>query len=385
MKRFQLNLFSGSLLFTALFIPLLLLSQSPTLKLALLGGFSFLFLSFIWFKSHDFQGLDSRSFIQLVVIFTLTVLPFSIFYNHHFIRLLWDTYIGSNGTHPYTVLPIDPLIGKGQSTVLFNLLELKDKFSTTSPALLIALRPLHFLVKSGDLFLPLIFSKILLSSFLWFTVWKIKDYIGIPFWLYNPFIWIIGLSQADFELIGLISFAWGYFYFREKEFQNAYLIWGLSSTFGFPYLILVAFFLILNKHYNYLGYLILTAAIWLFMAWDSSGFYNYYFVSQWLDSLPYLILSKWKIIDIGMISLISYVCLFSSSFLLLFWGKSLFDSFTKQILLLCSFLLFLPLSTSLIWALLAFGLIMQHKNQTYFKFIWGFSSLLIVLFHIIPK
>lgn len=385
MKRFRLTLFSGNLLFAALCIPLLLLSQSPVFKHLVLGGISFVFLCFIWLKSSDFQTLDSRSFLQLVVILTLTILPFSIFYNHHIIRLFWDTYIGSNGIHPYTVLPIDPLIGKGQSTVLFNLLELKDSFSTTSPALLIALRPLHFLVKSGDLFLPLILSKILLSSLLWFTVWKIRDYIEIPFWLYNPFIWIIGLSQADFELIGLISFAWAYFYFRENEFQNAYLIWGLSITFGFPYLILVTSFLVLNKHYKYVGYLILTAAIWLFIAWDSAGFYTYYFVSQWLYSLPYLILSKWKIIDIETISMYSYLCLFLSSSFLLFIGNSLFESRSKLLLLFCSFVVFLPLSISLIWALFAFSLIMQHKSQTSFKLIWGCASILIVLFHLIPK
>ena len=144
-----------------------------------------------------------------------------------------------------------------------------------------------FLYKKIGLFGTLFSSKILLALiFAFFIDFTIPNKFKY-FWLFNPIIWVFAISQADFTLLGFLSFGFGLYFYRQFEFQNAFFIWGLTALFGFEYVLLILFITSLEKKYNYLMYSIISSIIWVILIWDNQAIYSYFFISSEQQSLLY--------------------------------------------------------------------------------------------------
>ena len=274
-------------LFSASFLALMSLSQHPGILTYLFTIFALIIQFIVWKSVSTFEPHSTKDVHFSLVIFTLFILPFSIFFNFSIIQLLWDVFIWSHSTHPYSVIPTDPLIAKAQSALLFDYLPNKFELSTTPAPLLIGLKPIFILYKKIGLFGTLIISKLVLASIFALLV----DY-AIPnkfklFWLFNPLIWILAISQADFSLLGFISFGFGLYFYQQTEFQNAFFIWGFTALFGFEYVLLILFITSLDKKFNYIFYSLFSSFIWVILIWDNQAIYSYFFQSSLQHSLVY--------------------------------------------------------------------------------------------------
>ncbi|NCP84964.1 MAG: hypothetical protein GW809_09040 [Bacteroidetes bacterium] len=263
------------------------LSQNPSCSLYFVAVLAVVAQIIIWNSVSLFQPNSKKEVISSLFLLTLLCLPFSIFFNFSIIQLLWDVFIWSHSIHPYSITPTDPLIAKAQSALLFDYLPNKFEVTTTPVPLLIGLKPIFFLYKKIGLFGTLFSSKILLALiFAFFIDFTIPNKFKY-FWLFNPIIWVFAISQADFTLLGFLSFGFGLYFYRQFEFQNAFFIWGLTALFGFEYVLLILFITSLEKKYNYLMYSIISSIIWVILIWDNQAIYSYFFISSEQQSLLY--------------------------------------------------------------------------------------------------
>jgi len=263
------------------------LSQNPSTSLYIAAFFAMIAQIIIWKSVSQFQPNSRKEVLNSIILFTLFSLPFSIFFNFSIIQLLWDVFIWSHSIHPYSVTPTDPLIAKAQSALLFDYLPNKFGLSTTPAPLLIGLKPIFFLYKKIGLFGTLFTSKILIAiSFAFFIDYTIPNKFKF-FWLFNPIIWFFAISQADFNLLGFICFGFGFYYFRQLEYQNAFFIWGFTALFGFEYVLLILFITSMDKKFNYLIYSLFSSFIWILLIWDKQAIYSYFFQSSLQHSLLY--------------------------------------------------------------------------------------------------
>lgn len=273
--------------FLALLFVLLNLSKQPfNSNFALTIG-SISLLLFIWISLFNSLQISKSQYFFLGTLLILFSLLFSINWNKSIIQLLWDTFIESHGIHPYLYYPSSSEIAKALQSQLFQFLDSKNAISSTPIPLLIAFKPLYWLYKQIGFAYSIISIKIIIGLIYVFFVYQVSSKNRLLFWLFNPIIWIFGISQGDVSIFGFILFLFGIFSYMQKLEEQAYAIWGIVSLFGFEYvLLLIGLFVILEPRKK-LIYFFISAFIWVGILWDFSAYYTFLFNDNLRASLFY--------------------------------------------------------------------------------------------------
>ncbi|TNE68414.1 hypothetical protein EP331_15770 [bacterium] len=364
----QISYVQLGLFYTISLIPILNFSRNHSTLNAVLSLFGFIALLLIWKKQSDTHKLESRSELGQFLILTFVALSIPVYFSETIIQALWDSFLSSNGANPYIFKPTDSQIGVGQTTLLFSLLSDKQHLSSISPAIQILIKPIYLLFRQTNLFITLTSVKLLLSAALYVVALKLK-FVESPIkWLMLPALWIFGISQANPELLGLLLFLWGFFYFKDEEYPTAAEIWGVSSLFGLPFFIAAIFYLIQKKESKQIVTTLVSLAVWLFLVWDFKGLTNWALISSWhlsiIQHLSPLPTSNYvsSAVSISITSITLILTYFR-------WNRNF------NLVAICCFALLFPFNTATLWGLSIFLISSHEENNNFASLVFSLYTL----------
>lgn len=334
----------------------------------------------IWSSFKSVSGLSVNQHFLILSILSIISLTFSIHWNKTGIDLMWDIFILNHSIHPYLYTPVDPTIGKAQSALLFEFLSDPFSHSTTPLPLLVAFKPFYWFYKQVGLGYSILGLKlVLISMYASFIYYTASSRMNL-FYIINPFIWLIGISQADPNVIGYILSTFGFYLYKSQQKVEALLLWGTTSLFGFEYVLLfTSVFLLIKTTKSDIVYFASSAFIWMIILWDTDAYKQFLFQST--DCLTTL-QSHFRLLENSNIWVISLLYVFCIGITLILtitnrnqiknWlqgQSSIQQFFSVQNIILLSILVvvlvtFRKPTTGLIWMLISvFSSIPYFKKQ----------------------
>jgi hypothetical protein len=286
---------------------------------------------------------------------SLLIFAIPIFYSNQFIQGLWDAFLTSHGLNPYLVAPNNPQVGRGITTVLYQLLENKTDTSNLAPTIQIILKPFYILYTQTNLLTVLMSFKLCLVLFGGFIFQKFRENKSVNRLFLIPGIWLFGLSQANPELLGLYFLIWGYLTLKDiGDWGLGLAILGIAALFGLPYLLisllLVAKYDLLKQSWIFL----ISLLAWIAIPFNTAALFEWAFRIDWGNSL--IVQALGNNVPISWISIPS-ICFISIAFFIA--NKTQTNQF--KILFLIIFLLLSPFTTQTLFGLLAFLFVFDQE------------------------
>ncbi len=312
--------------------------------------------TYLLYQIHVIQRVDTTHLTRFLWANSLLMLLFPIFYSHQFIQGLWDSFLSSHELNPYLTLPNDPQVGRGITTVLYQILENKTQASNLAPAIQIIIKPFYVLYSKTNLITVILVVKFILLS-LSGLLWHYYNTLTTArtLWII-PGIWLFGFSQANPELLGLLCFLWGYHYIRNKEDEFAGLaILGASALFGLPYF-LMSLFVIHKKELIKPSWIFAVSfTVWMAIPFNAEAFIQWAFYSDWDTTFLFFLMNQhlppiW-------ISVLSLLLIFVCFTALFFTQK---NSYIPVFISL--FLILSPLGTQTLFGLITMLIIFEDDS-----------------------
>lgn len=279
-------------LFTLFQLAYLYYSQSRSEIALVLALLSIVAQTIISARMLNQPLVDSVSFRQFLLINSILMLTFPIFFSYQFVQGLWDAFLSSYGLNPHLLSAIDPQIGRGVTSILYSMLENKTRPSNLAPAIQIILQPFYVLYSNTNFLTVLLAFKLFLLSFAGFIWYRFRNISNCTRIFVLPALWLLGFSQANPELLGLLLFIWGYL--SISEFNDTTLglaILGIVSLFGLPYFLLS---LCIIHHYKLsksIWVFGISLLVWLAIPFNFEALFHWAFFSDWTSTFIFYVMN----------------------------------------------------------------------------------------------